>query len=298
MQKKAIGLERIYNAVHYRVKKYYYKLIEFKFETYNRYKKSYGLNQEPRDKHIVISLTSYHKRFDVLHLTLESLLNQSYKPDKIILWLSQEDINKKPLSGKLERLKDRGLDIKVVDENIRSYKKLIYTLREYPESHIVTCDDDILYAPSFLEGLIATNAKYPQCVAAYTCRLMKLSNDNEFEPYRNWSYVSYDGPSFNLLPIGASGIMYPPHSLHAEVQNKEIFLKLAPLADDLWFKAMALLNDTKTVLVNNESKTFFQSSGSQDEALNYINVAENKNDEQLKNLFDYYSLYQKLEPSS
>ncbi len=278
----------------YRVEKYYNNYLEYKFNFFNKYKKSLGVNIQKRNIHVVISLTSYHKRFHFLHLTLESLLNQSYKPDQIVLWLSQEDIDKVPLPEKVKKLESRGLDIQIVDENIRSYKKLIYTLQKYPDSHIVTCDDDILYDASFLQGLVDTNVIYQNCVIAYTCRMMKLTDPYKFESYRYSSYVSYDGPSSDLLPIGANGIMYPPHSLNKEVQNKENFLKLAPHADDLWFKAMALLNNTKTVLVNNKSKTINPISTTQDEALYHINLSNNKNDEQLKNIFDFYSLYKKI----
>jgi hypothetical protein len=226
---------------------------------------------------------------------LESLLNQSYKADKIVLWISQEDINKGSLPKKVEKLISRGLEIRIVDENIRSYKKLIYSLEEYPDSYIVTCDDDILYPYNFLQELVTTSDKFKGCIVAYTCRMMQLKNSSNFTSYKSWKYVSYTSPSLNLLPIGASGIMYPKNSLNVEVQNKEVFLKLAPTADDLWFKAMALLNNTKTVLVNGKSTTHFMSSGSQDEALSDKNLFEDKNDEQLKNIFDYYSLYEKLD---
>ena len=276
------------------VRKHYDNYLEHKYELFNKYKKTSGLNSKKRNRHVVISLTSYHKRFNSLYLTLESLLNQSYKPDQIVLWLSQEDIDKVPLPEKVKKLKSRGLDIQIVDENIRSYKKLIYTLQKYPDSHIVTCDDDILYNSSFLQGLIETSLIYQKCIVAYTCRMMKLIDSTKFEPYRYSSFVSHDGPSSALLPIGANGILYPPNSLSKEVLNKDNFLKLAPHADDLWFKAMALLNNTKAVLVKNKSKRINSISSLQNEALNHINLLDNKNDEQLKNIFDFYSLYETI----
>ncbi len=258
MKKYIYLLQQIKKKFTYRLKKYYYKLIELKLSFYNQFKIKNGLNKQKRDNHIVISLTSYYKRFDVVHLTLEALLNQEYQPDKIILWLSQEDIDKTPLPIKVLNLQKRGVDIRIVKENIRSYKKLIYSLKEYPDSYIVTCDDDILYPSWFLKYLVATSNVHTTCIVAYTCRILHLTKHNIFKPYEFSNYVSYAGPSLSLLPIGASGIMYPPHSLHQEVHNKEIFLKLAPMADDLWFKAMALLNNTQTVLVNNRSITFFR----------------------------------------
>ena len=40
---------------------------------------------------IIISLTSYASRVQTVHLTIESLLNQTIKPNKIILWLRFPD---------------------------------------------------------------------------------------------------------------------------------------------------------------------------------------------------------------
>ena len=295
MQNQKITFERINNAIRYRIKKYYYYYYEKKLEFYSNNKYSYGLNKRQRANSYIISLTSYYKRFNVLHLTLESLLNQAYKPDKIILWLSQEDLEKKALPRKIIKLKSRGIEIRIVNENIRSYKKLLYSLDEYPESHIITSDDDVLYPYTFLKKLVNTSDKYPECIVAYTCRLMKLKDKGRFELYSKWGkYVSWNKPSFKLLPIGASGILYPPNSLSQEVFNKNIFLKLAPTADDLWFKAMALLNNTKTVLVDYNSITFLNAKGSQEDSLTQQNVLQNKNDEQLKSIFDHYSLYESL----
>ena len=38
---------------------------------------------------IIVSLTSYGNKLQLLYLTIESLLRQTVKPNKIILWLDQ-----------------------------------------------------------------------------------------------------------------------------------------------------------------------------------------------------------------
>ena len=61
---------------------------------------------------------------------LESLFQQDYQEDyEIILYLSQEDIDKfGGMPIKVEELIERGLQVKIVDENIRSYKKVFMLL--------------------------------------------------------------------------------------------------------------------------------------------------------------------------
>jgi len=46
-----------------------------------------------------------------------------------------------------------------------------------------------------------------------------------------------------IFPVGAWGILYPPGSLSPMIDRQEMFTELAPLNDDVWFKAMSLLQD-------------------------------------------------------
>ena len=85
-------------------------------------------------------------------------------------------------------------------------------------------------------------------------------------------------PSFNLFPTGVGGVLYPPGSLNRDVVKKELFLELCPLADDIWFKAMGLLNGTKTIMVGDTSKSFLAIKSAQKSSLWRENVGNNKND--------------------
>ena len=49
-----------------------------------------GVNELKRETPLVVSLTSYEERFEDLTISIYSLLNQSIKPDRIILWLSDK----------------------------------------------------------------------------------------------------------------------------------------------------------------------------------------------------------------
>lgn len=267
------------------------RLDIMQYKLHNIFSRKIGIESSSREQLLIVSLTTYPKRFNIVYITLESLMNQTVKPDKIILWLAQNELKNGKVPQKILKLKSRGLDIRIVDENLRSYKKLIYTLEEFPRSNIITCDDDVIYPKYFIEELYNKLNEYPSSVVAYRCSMMKKLDDFTLETYKKWNAPKNNRASFNLFPTGVGGILYPPNSLHKTVLDKKLFLKLAPLGDDIWFKAMALLNDTQTVMVNEKSTEFPTISGSQDEALWHINIDENKNDEQLKNVFDYFKLY-------
>ena len=46
----------------------------------------------------------------------------------------------------------RGLEIRECD-NLRSFKKLVPALQTFPNAFIVTADDDLYFAPNWLETL-------------------------------------------------------------------------------------------------------------------------------------------------
>ena len=52
-------------------------------------------------------------------------------------------------------------------------------------------------------------------------------------------------------------------ALNEQVNHTELFMELAPRADDLWFKAMAILNNTPTTTPTNKSRTPIPIIGSQ-----------------------------------
>ena len=49
-----------------------------------------GVLECKRETQLIVSLTSYRERFKDLPITIYSILNQSLKPDRVILWLDEE----------------------------------------------------------------------------------------------------------------------------------------------------------------------------------------------------------------
>ena len=48
---------------------------------------------------------------------------------------------------------------------------------------------------------------------------------------------------------GVGGVLYPPHSLKADMMDVELFTKLAPSTDDIWFWAAGAANGFPVVPV-------------------------------------------------
>ena len=118
-----------------------------------------GLTPQASPK-VIVSLTTFPKRINRIWIVIESILNQTIGPDKIILWLSEEqfkDINDLP--SNLLKLTGRGLDIRFVKEDLKSYKKYYYSFKEYPNDIIITVDDDIIYPNNMIANLLLYHQK-------------------------------------------------------------------------------------------------------------------------------------------
>ena len=244
------------------------------------------LNDNKNSIPVIVSLTTIASRLNKVHITLRSVMNQTVKPEKIILWINENDSDKIPPT--LSKLTGKLLEIKFTPHR-SSHKKLIPTLELFPNKTIVTCDDDLIYEKKWLEKLYETHLKFPNDIVCNKARRIGLNDQNELLDYSQWKYNSENDFRRNLA-IGEGGILYPPNALNKQVTDYELALRLTPNADDLWFKAMALLNDTNVRLADNPSKVFIPIPGTQKISLKKINVSQNKNVLQLQNLIDYFDL--------
>lgn len=247
------------------------------------------------DNDVVISLTTYSKRINQIHIVVESLFRQTQQANRIILWLAKDEFSEDTIPLILKKQIDRGLEIRYC-EDIKSYKKLLPTLSLTPDSIIITVDDDYIYPLDFVEILFKTYLKYPQCVCYYTGGRITFDSKGKLKPYFRWKNgekVEYI-PSILNFSTGAGGVLYPPHIFDKEIFNIEYVRKYIPKADDIWFKAMSLLNMIKYVRVPMREKfsdKFVLLEECQDIALYHDNVERGENDIQLSNVFEEYKLY-------
>ncbi len=251
-----------------------------------------GVNQIKREVPVVVSLTSYEERFDDLVISLYSLLNQTIKPDRIILWLSDEFEGVNDLPYEITRFIKNGLEIRFV-KDIKSYTKAVYAFKEFPNAIVVTADDDIYYPKNWLEKLYHSYITHPQDIQVHRAHRVKLK-EGVIAPYESWDkHIEEESARYDNFLTGVGGVLYPPGCFSKEVLREDIFLKEAPTADDIWFWVMALINNRKIRVVKNHIRTlactniFYQLGIFKRKNLYSINRI-GENDRQLKNLMKFY----------
>ena len=253
--------------------------------------------QKKKIETLIISLTSFPVRLNFIEHTLFSLIKQTIRPERIILWLSEEEFPNKEndIPENIKRYFLFDLEIKFVKENYKSYKKLTYAIQQYPENIIVTADDDVYYKSEWLSLLYNTYILFPLDIIAYKARKISFKK-RKIVPYLKWK-TNASGASHLNFGIGYGGILYPPHSLHKDICDSSLFLKLCPSTDDIWFYVMELLAKRKV----RKASAFFSRICSFDyqfteeykkvPQLIYINWDNNSNNLQLEAALQHYNIF-------
>lgn len=248
-----------------------------------------GINKDYRKVRIIISLTSYPKRFDELYLVIKSLMLQSMKPDEITLYLGS-DSKKSMLPQSLLELEEYGLKIIFVNEDLKPHKKYFYSMQENENDIIITVDDDVVYDEDLVKDLYYGYENNLNCVIARRANRMIYDKYNNLLPYKKWIFEDNNDykPSYRLLAVGVGGVLYPPHIFDRSLFNKELINKLALFADDIWLKYHELSNGIPVIVVKSKVCHPVTLDISKKTGLFNINVEKNNNDKVIKKIEEYY----------
>jgi predicted O-methyltransferase YrrM len=209
---------------------------------------------------IYVSLTSIYENQDRLLETLKSIINQSKKPDKIYLYLSEEPYilddgfkNRIITNEKLLKLlndNNNFIEIKWV-KNIGSYRKLLPLLKDKwnEDCIIITIDDDTVYDNNLIKNMI--NDYYKEnCVIGYRGFTPKL------DKFENFDYLIKDTKINRYLynfTTGKGGILYKPEFFHKTkdlIFNEKIYLDTCDKQDDIWFYIIRVMNNVDCYIRN------------------------------------------------
>lgn len=178
------------------------------------------------ENEVIVSLTSYGERIYDVCLAIESIMQGTMLPNRIVLWLSEDEFKGKTLPLTLQNQMKRGLEIRYTAD-IKSFKKLIPSLKEFPESVIITIDDDVMYNYDFVENLVNSYRSNPMVIHANRLSEISYHEDGHIESYLKWKPIIGNSikDSLAYLFTGVGGVLYPPtHSMRLYLTKKPICL--------------------------------------------------------------------------
>ena len=242
---------------------------------------------DQRSPRLIVSLTTFPARIEKLWLVIECLFRQAVLPDKIILWLSQEQFASiQSLPAQLLKYQKKGLDIRLVEGDIRSHKKYAYAFKQYPEDIIITIDDDVFYPSYMIQSLCASHGQYPHDTIANVAHQICYTPQGEVLPYNEWKHnTTQSHCSEHIFQVGVGGVLYPPHCTIKEVIDTRLAFSTCPCGDDIWLYAMCRLKGT---MIRTSDSPFFPLPiiNRYNKELSTDNLA-NGNDIQIRQLMNY-----------
>lgn len=222
---------------------------------------------------LIVSLTSHAPRFGTLALTLKSLLMQTVRPERVVLWIGHRDMPLVP--AEVHALEAFGLEVRAC-EDLGPHTKYVHALRAWPTGRIAICDDDTYYRPEWLADLLAGDR--PGEIPCHRIHRIALDEEGYPEPYRLWDHDSEARDASRLnFPTGVGGVLLRLDRFDRRVLDTHAARALCPTTDDLWLYVMARLAGTRFRLAGPyEPLVVWRTS--QDTALWRTNVVEGAND--------------------
>lgn len=198
---------------------------------------------------LVVSLTTYSVRIHSIHLVIESIAQQTVKPNRIVLWLDEAEFSPENIPFILKKQIERGLEIKFCS-NYRSYKKIYPTINAFPGYDIITLDDDFIYPHDTIEQLIKTYKFNQNKIIGHRTHTI-LAKNRVIQPYKDWPKETNDNskPSLNFVTTGA-GTLFTHEIAKKIFDEKDLFLDRCPSSDDVWVNVKAITHNIDRIKVD------------------------------------------------
>lgn len=253
-------------------------------------------------KKIIVSLTSYPQRTNNPEIIrcLNSLINQTLQPDKIILYLSIEQypnqLNDIP-KYLMDLYNDKKIDIQFRGDDIKSHKKWFYSFLEYSNDLVVTFDDDIIYPEDLIESLYNEWKDNKNCIIASRCHIITYANGkiNEYKNFIQYKNLNHGYKLYNenLFITTGGGTLYNVSLFNKEsIFNLDLIKKDFMTVDDVYLNKIIkdqnipilcinkyhdyAIGDTVIQSLNNDGLWVNNLKNTNDIAISKVNFKESK----------------------
>lgn len=247
-----------------------------------------------RQDRIIVSITSYPRRFVFLPDLMIFIRNQTFHINKIKIFLFKEDL-------KYYNLDIKDIEIISTDKNLKPHLKYFYAMKRFRDHAIITLDDDIGYAIETFESLHNAYIENPNVISGRRSHLMNYKNNGELKGYYEWIYEQNltNQPDFNVILTNVGGTIFPPDILNINEQLLPI-IKETITCDDLtlkffsirkgipqkWIFNKQVLGVSRQLPKNNDSPLYKVNMINNDKCINKMNMMINTT--KLKNLCIQY----------
>lgn len=240
------------------------------------------------DPRLIVSLTTFPHRVTTVWATIETIFRQSHGPDMVLLVLAESQFPGRRIPRRLEAQQKRGLRILWWHEDIVCHKKYLPAFLKFPSASIITVDDDFLYCPDMIKGLLDASDNNPGHIVGHR-GWNPQSSVNGVAPYDSWIKAGPAGPSSlpeEVFLTHGGGVLYPANLVdRGLVVDSALALSLCPSSDDIWLWAVALKSGVPRFCTGYE---FGVPNGAEELSPNLFSRNQHENDSQIVAVLSYF----------
>lgn len=248
----------------------------------------FDFSRPPKPSDVVAVLTTFGPRAKFLRLAVLGLVTQSRPPKLIHIYLFHADEPKfRALEEKLVSEFSLVRFSYLPDPDTKSYKRY-QAFADYPSEKLLFVDDDYYVRRRLVEDTIAIGDKFPESVVCHRAAQI-LRVGEQVMPYASWPTIREETVSRgDLVANTGAGTLYPPgRGLHLELRP-DVFMALAPDADDLWMFFVCRKLKIALVATGKKHREILTWRGSQTVALWHSNLSNGGNDKQFTSLQKFF----------
>ena len=178
---------------------------------------------------IICSLTTLKGRDCFAYKTINSLINQTIKPDLIILYYQGEESE---IDQKISDINCDYFSIRYLSSKYKSYSKFYYALKDYPNDIIILCDDDIVYNIDYIKNLYEFHLKHNDIIICNAYHEI-ICNNNSY--IHNGCTKSNYIISNSIKPLSGWGTLIPSNYYNIDdIKLIDDFVINVPTDDESW----------------------------------------------------------------
>lgn len=203
---------------------------------------------------VVISMYATFEQIEYVFDCIQSLLNQTYRAEKILLCLDEKEFMGKELPEQLSCLLYNNPSVEVIWINNGKgiLNRYLQARKRYFNNPVIIVNSDVEYSSNLVETLVRSYLKHPDCISCTRAELMMFRKKGEMRTYKRWIHnykILKDIPSYQLMPVGLGGVLYPPDKFVIEDFETE---DGRVLIDDFILKVNAVNKNIYTVLTQTD----------------------------------------------
>lgn len=200
------------------------------------------------NKLVIVSMTTIPQRMKRLSDNLPSLINQSYKFDKLVINIDDNLTEEEYKWYDALKKQDQRIEINKAEAKWRSCNKLLPTLKKYPEDIIITLDDDVYYPKHSIRYLVEEYLRHPECIIAHEVNPIRFTDDYV-------TYINIVNPKLMQIEWGkylSNCALFPPHVFDGtDLYDYDKMMKCTNgTHDELWFWIQSTINGVQCIGLN------------------------------------------------